>query len=105
MIDIDSKVTEALHASLAPLLDLLADAIVALINEPETGSRWLSEKQAAEHCATSRRTISDARRRGDIPARRRGRSYIFEIKDLDAWLAPAEVRRPVPPPEREIEAT
>ena len=77
---------------------------------PETAQfGWpalLPTRLACTYCSTSRRTLLRAVRAGALAiAGKRGRTWIFERADLDAWMRSMPAESPAPAPrqrEREV---
>ncbi len=72
---------------LAAFVELLADAVAARLRS--TTAPTVTLEQAAARCNCTVRCLSDARRRGEVRAIRRGRAFVFAISDLDAWTPSA----------------
>ncbi len=50
-------------------------------------SGFVSKRMAAIYCALSQRSLDYARERGDLPFHKVGKKVVFQMKDLDAFMA------------------
>jgi len=71
----------------------LAEALCALLEPTPTASPddLLAEADACRMAACSRRTLGDARRRGEIVAYGRQRDRAYRRADLESWIASRRV--------------
>lgn len=90
------------HASLLTVLRALSraldDAAATLgrnvADAAADASPWLDGDAAARHAACSRRALAEARRRGELPAHRVGRGYVYTRAAVDTWVASRAVALP-----------
>lgn len=60
--------------------------------QPLRSQRYLKPKAAAEHLGISSRTLRDLAKEGRLPVHRvSARLLLFDIKDLDAFLASCRI--------------
>ncbi len=48
---------------------------------------FMTKRAAAGYCALSPRFLDYARERGDLPFHKVGKKVVFQVKDLDAFMA------------------
>lgn len=48
--------------------------------------RWFDVQTAADYCQVKVKTLRRAYKAGKVPRARMGRKFIFDRRDLDAWL-------------------
>ena len=86
---------DPITAALRAIVREVVREVLAELQAPNA-PRWLGLAAAAKHCDVKVRTISAARRRGEIIGRPAGHSFVFEVSTLDAWLS-SRCQSPRPP--------
>jgi excisionase family DNA binding protein len=74
--------------SLSVPLDQLADAVAERLEERR---RWAEIEGVADYLGCSVRRVRDLRERG-LPAYRLGKRLLFDLREVDAWIAREGVR-------------
>ena len=69
-----------------PLVDAIADAVIAKLEGAGTGQRLMNLKSAAEYLAMSEAGLREAAANHKLPVVRADRLIRFDRKDLDRFI-------------------
>jgi excisionase family DNA binding protein len=68
------------------LFEALAERVAEIIEERTSRQQYAEIQGVAEYIGCSVRRVRDLRERG-LPAKRIGRRLLFDLREVDAWIA------------------